>query len=227
MAFTYAYLGTATGHRLESERRFMSTSKLQQTMQRLSRSAKVTFTILSGEEIIKEGRETARHLWNFTRYCAVSYNRRVQRWREGRVYEEFENGWRPVRQSLAGKLPPYSGKYTMQKELKDYWAAKNLSDRCFSYTIKEFDIAMRSWFSNLKSNPRARPPRYAEDPRGLTFEVGRNAKHIGNWQFKLTVLGGHIENRHAIVQVHVRHGVKVRDVKLIRLHPDGAGTIVY
>ena len=198
-------------------------------MNKLARSAKVTFTILEGDTILQEGQEVARHLWNFTRYCALSYNRKVQRWREGRIYEQDKDTgkWYPRRQSLAGKLPKYPGFIGMDKALRDHWAAHKLSDHCFTYTLKEFDIAMRSWFSNLKSNSRARPPRYAEDPRQLTFEVGRNAKHLGDWRFRLTVLGGHIPERHAIVKVHVRPGVKVRDTKLIRVQPDGTGTIVY
>jgi IS605 OrfB family transposase len=86
---------------------------------------------------------------------------------------------------------------------------------------------MRSWFSNLKSNPKARPPRYARDPRQLTFEVGRNAKPLGDWTYRLTVLGGHIPVRYVIVKIHVQPGIKMRDVKLIRVQPGGTGTIVY
>jgi len=198
-------------------------------MDKLARSAKVTFTILEGDAILQEGQEAARHLWNFAHYCAVSYNRKVQRWREGKVYEydKEKDKWYPRRQSLAGKLPKYPGFFGIDRVLRDHWAARKLSDRCFTYTLKEFNAAMLSWFSNLKSNPRARPPRYAEDPRQLTFEVGRNAKHLEDWRFRLTVLGGHIPERHTIVKVHVRPGVKVRDTKLIRVQPDGTGSIVY
>lgn len=179
----------------------------------LTRSAKVTFTIIDGNDILEEGHEVARHLWNFTWWCTVGHNRKLARQRGHR--------------SLAGRLPKYPGNFTMQKELKDYWAAVKLSDRCFSYTVKEFDANMRSWFSNLKSNPDARPPRYSRNPRQLTFEVGRNAKHLGDWQFRLTVLGGSIPERHAVVKMHIRPGVKVKQIKLIRVRPDGTGTVVY
>lgn len=182
----------------------------------LTRAAKVTFTVLSGGDILETGHETARRLWNFTRYCATSYNWRLRRQRQHWPWEVYKS-----------RMPKYLGNFGMQKELKGEPEARMLSDRCFSYTIKEFDIAMRSWFSNLKSNPRARPPRYAEDPRQLTFEVGRNAKPLGDWTYRLTVLGGHIPERHATVKVHVAPGIKMRDIKLIRVQPDGTGTVVH
>lgn len=183
---------------------------------RLTRSAKVTFTILEGQDILDTGHETARHLWNFTRHCAVSYNWKIRRQRNHWPWDVYKH-----------LMPKYPGKFEMQKILKDFWAAQELSDRCFSYTIKEFDIAMRSWFSNLKTNPKARPPRYIEKPRQLTFEAGRNAKPLGDWMCRLTVLGGHIPDRHAIVKVHIQPGIKMKDIKLIRIRPDRTGTVVY
>lgn len=185
-------------------------------MEKLKRSAKVTFEIIEGESILKEGQETARHLWNFTRYCAVGFNYKLRRQRGHWPWEDYKY-----------LMPPYPGNFTIQKELKDYWAAQNLSDRCFSNTIKDFDIAMRSWFSNLKSNPQARPPRYADSPRQLTFEVDRNAKAINEWTYRLTVLGGHIQERHAIVKIRIQPGIKMKDIKLIRIQPDLTGTVVY
>lgn len=66
--------------------------------------------MLEGDAILKEGQEVARHLWNFTRYCAVSYNRKVQRWREGKIYkyDKEKDKWYPRHQSLTGKLPKYA-----------------------------------------------------------------------------------------------------------------------
>jgi putative transposase len=194
----------------------------------LKRAAKTTFTVLSGYSNLVVGHEVARQLWNFTRYCTVSYNRKVQRFREGRIYDQDKEGrWYSHYHSLAGRLPKYTSYYDMLKALRGIEEARTLSDRCFSYTVKEFDIAMRSWFSNLKSNPKARPPRYTQAPRQLTFEVGSNAKSLGDWTYRLTVLGGHVPDRHAVVKVHVPLGIKMRNVKLIRMQPDGTGTIVH
>jgi len=199
---------------------------------KLARSAKVTFTIVSDQDVLAAGHEQARCLWNFMRYCACSYNRRVQRWREGKICILIEDKNGNVkdriyhRQSLAGRLPKgaYPGKYGIDKALRN---ERVLSDRCYTYTISEFDIAMKSWWGNLKSNPKARPPRYCKNPRQLTFELGRNAKHLGDWRFRLTVLGNHTPDRHAIVKMHVRPSIKVCDVKLIRVRSDGTGSIVY
>lgn len=185
-------------------------------MEQLKRSTKVTFTILEGEDILREGQETARHLWNFTRHCAVSFNYRLRQQRGHWPWADYRH-----------LMPPYPGKFAMQKELKDYWAAQNLSDRCFSKTVDEFDIAMRSWFSNLKNNPKARPPRYADIPRQLTFEVGRNAKPVGEWTYRLTVLGKHIKERYAVVKIRLQPGIKMKQIKLIRVQPDLTGTVVY
>jgi putative transposase len=88
--------------------------------------------------------------------------------------------------------------------------------------LQRFDIAMRSWFSNLRTNPAARPPRPIPRDRGreLCFEINRNAKHLDSWSFRLTVLGGHIKNRHAFVKVHIRPGIKVQQVHTIQMQPD-------
>ncbi len=189
-------------------------------MSRLTRSAKITFEVIEGREILKQGHETARHLWNHTWWCAIGHNEKLRR-RRGDGWECFK---RNQAHNRTGEK--YPGQFTMQKELKDFWAAKNLSDRSFSYTVKDFDIAMRSWFSNLKKNPKARPPRYCRDPRILNFEVGRNAKPVGEWAYRLTVLGGHIKDRHVIVKLRVKPGLKMRDIKLIRLQADGTGVVV-
>ena len=188
----------------------------KQKVTRLTRSAKVTYTILEGQDILDSGCETSRHLWNFTRHCVVSYNWKIRRQRNHWPWEVYKD-----------RMSKYPGFFNMQKVLRDFWAGKNLSARCFSYTIKEFDIAMRSWFSNLKSNSEARPPRYAEKPRQLTFEVGCNAKPLGDWIFRLTVLGGHIPERHAIIKMHIQPGIKMKGIKLIRVRPGATGTIVY
>lgn len=172
----------------------------------MQRAVTASIEILDGHNALNGGFAAARALWNTTWWCAVGYNQRLRRQRG-----DF---WRKI------KYPPYPGKFTMQAEMQDFWAYKNLSDRCASYTVKDFDIAMRSWFSNLKSNPDARPPRPIKEGRTLTFEVGRNAKQVGEWTYRLTVLGGHIKERHCIVKVHIRPGVKMSFVKLIRITPE-------
>ena len=186
----------------------------------LNRSAKVSFEILSGKEIILEGQETAKHLWNHMRWCMFGYNEQLRKIR-GDDWDRFKRNLPQVRGVK------YLGKFGIQKEMKDYWAAINLSDRCFSYIVQEFDVSMKSWFSNLKSNPKARPPRYTKQAKQLTFEVGRNAKPIGEWQYRLTVLGGSILERHAVVKLRLAPGIKMKQVKLIRINPDLKGTIVY
>lgn len=195
----------------------------------LTRACQARAEIVEGTEIMAAGQEHARRLWNYLRYCLVSYNRELAR-RRGDISARCCND--PTRRcekcvnrgtrssSLAGKLPKYPGGFTIQKEMQDFEEYRDLSDRCASYTVKDFDIAMRSWFSNLKHNPDARPPRYCESGRTLTFEVGRNAKPSGNFIYKLTVLGGHIAKRHVIACIHVRPNVKMSQVRLLRIKPD-------
>jgi putative transposase len=171
--------------------------------------------IESGQEILQEGHRVARYLWNELWWCAVGHNRKLARARGHK--------------SLAGRLPRYPGKFGMDAATRDYWAFQNLSDRCATYTLSDFDIAMRSWFSNLKQNPDARPPRplKRDARRPLRFEPGRNAKHLGDWRFKLTVLGGHISERHATVKVRICPGIKVSQVKLIQIDPGGRAIVMY
>jgi len=175
---------------------------------RANRSTQAGVCVLSNAEVIQQGRELARCLWNYMRHCLVGNSFYLARIR----------GDIPRR----GSLGSYPGKFTIQKGLQDYPAYRDLADRCASYTVADFDIAMRSWFSNLRSNPRARPPRRCEEPRTLTFEVGRNAKHLLDKTFRLTVLGGHIAERHAFIRLILPDGVKTSDIKLIRIKPDGS-----
>ena len=176
-----------------------------------NRSRQVGIELIAGQGVLQRGHELARDLWNYVRHCAVGYNRHL-----ARVRGEH---------SLAGKLPRYATNFDMQKALIDYPAYHNLASRCAEYTVREFDIAMRSWFANLRSNPRARPPRKVDDLRTLGFEVGRNAKPLGNWMYRLTVLGGHIEERHCIIRLIPQPGMKQADVKLIRVKADSTGVV--
>lgn len=202
------------------------------------KSAKITYTIISGQEVLSAGHEYARNLWNFTRYCAVSFNYRLHSQRIGKLWnDDWKDGYklpdgsvsRYARQSAKGLFPAYPGYNNLKKELRAAEFNLDLSSRCFEHTIEEFDIAMRSWFSNLKSNPKARPPRYCENGRSLTFGLytGGNAKHLGDWIFQCGVLSKHHSDRKAIVKLHIPTGVKVKDISRFRLKPDGTGSIVY
>ncbi len=174
------------------------------------RSIQAGLHVVENEDTLERGFQTTRRLWNYTWWCMFGYNEKLRRAR-GDNWETFKRN---------RSKEKYPGNFTMQKELKDHWAYHDLSDRCASYTVKDFDIACRSWFSNLRSNPDARPPKPTKQARTLTFEVGRNAKPAGNFTYKLTVLGGHIAERHVVVKVHVRPGVKMADVKMLRIKPN-------
>ena len=158
------------------------------------RAVQCSVEVLEGEDVVVRGMEVARHLWNYLR--KLNKERMAQ-----------------------DPIPKYPGAFGWYKLAKESWAFRELSGRCKEYTIKDFDIAMRSFFANLRSNPHARPPRYAEGQRTLTFEVGRNAKPVGNFMYKLTVLSKKAAQRHAVVRLHVRPGVRMKHVKLIRITP--------
>jgi putative transposase len=183
-------------------------------MQKLPRAAKISIQVISGQETLTAGHEAGRALWNFARYCAVGHNWKVRRWRGHWPWEVYKD-----------RMPKFATAFDMQTELRGTEECKAINSRCYEYTLRELYANMRSWFSNVKTNSRARPPRYAREPRQLTFEVGQNAKPLGNWTYRLTVLRGN--DRHAIVKLHVRLGVKMKQIKMIRVQPDGTGTIVY
>lgn len=178
---------------------------------KLARSAKIKIEILEGAESLERGHEVARCLWNYVRYCCKLYSRQYrQRYK-----------WLGL-----GKLK-WPGKYGLDKAFRDHWAGQELSERCFTTVIKEYDVAYRSFMSKRASGQKARRPRYCKEPRQLFFEVGRNAKSLGDWKYRLTVLGGHIQNRHAIVRLHIGPGIKMKDIKIVRVQPDNSGTVVY
>jgi IS605 OrfB family transposase len=180
---------------------------------KLARSAVVGVEVLDGADILEIGHEKARRLWNFIRYCVRVYTQ--QYWRG------------KPRQILGLDKPRWPGKYGLDKAFRGDPLGKALSDRCFSAIIREYDAAYRAFMSNKHQGRRARKPRYCEKPRPLFFEVGRNAKPVGNWMYRLTVLGGHVAERHAIIKIHIRPGIKMRDVKIIRAQPDGTGRVVF
>ena len=190
-------------------------------METLVRAQKITYEVINGGDILERGHETARRLWNYTRWCLIGYNENLRRQR-GDDWDRFKRN-----QAYNQTGEKYPGRFVLQKELKDHWTAKDLSDRCFSETIKDFDVAMRSWFSNLKSNPKAKPPRYSKIPRILKFQVGRNVKPVGNMIYQLTVLGGHIKERHVTIRLKIKPGIKMSEIDWIYLHPDGSGVAIH
>jgi putative transposase len=177
-----------------------------------TRAIKASLHVIEGADVLAEGFRRSRYAWNEVWWCAVGYNSKL-RWK-------IRRDLRSVKELIAkGVYPKYPGKFTMGKELKDHWAFAGLSDRCSGGILDDFDAAMRSWFANVRSNPDARPPRPLSKDKDechiLKFQIGRNAKPVGNWQYRLTVLGGKEERRHTTVQVHVRPGVKMDSIKWI------------
>lgn len=206
------------------------------------RAAIARIEVFDGADILEEGHRTARYLWNQLWWELIGWTRKIQRARGERPkladwptkdYKWFVKNLKQAllagaTSSLAGKLDEYQGKFGIMKEMKDFWAYRDLSDRCASYTVADFDIAMRSWFKNLKTNSRSAPPRpkAKDESRPLRFEVGRNAKHLDSWTFRLTVLGGHIAERHAFVKLCLRPGIKLAQVHLIQIQPGDKQAVV-
>lgn len=216
------------------------------------RVAKAKVEVFGGYEVLADGQRIARYLWNQLWWEQVGWYRkymmrprgdlqrmsdyagkdaskkRDRKWYGRHMAERRDAG--DTTGSLKGKLPKRPGKYTIETEMRDFWAYRDLADRCASYTVAEFDANMRSWFSNLKRNPDARPPRPMRrgTVRPLRFEPGRNAKHLDNWTFRLTVKGGHFsqEERWAFVKLHMPPGVKLTQVRLIQVQPDCEQAIV-
>jgi len=163
---------------------------------KLTRTAKTSVSILSGEDILRQGHHLAGDLWN-----------------ESILYLK--------------KTTPYPGRWNLQKALRPDW--RTLSDRVFSYAILDAHIAWRAFLTHrANGNTRARPPAPSTAPRPLTFEVKRNAFPLGDWTYRLTVLGREIDARHAVVKLRVQPGLKMKQVKLIRLAPSGnTGELIY
>jgi len=159
------------------------------TMTDLYRGIVCKIEIVKGSKVLKTAQYHARHLWNFTRYCAVGYNYRLRKQR---------GDWYGL-----GKMPKYPGSSGMWKAMHDTEEYKSINDRVASYVLRQFDGNMRSWFSNLKSNPKARPPSYAKISPPLTFEVGRNAKLLGMNIWRLSALSGSVDERYVFARIYL------------------------
>jgi len=197
------------------------------------RSIKIGIQIEEGKDILDRGFFLARCLWDDIHWSCFGYIRKLQRAREGKIHIPImKNGkeiWIPALRSLKGRLPKRASLYDMDRELRrTCWAWKELSDRCASYTLREFDAATKAWFQNLKKNTKARPPRMMGKGklRHLRFEHGKGMKHLGDWVFRLTVLGGQIEERHTIVELKPAPGIKVNQVKNLLLFPGNTEAVL-
>lgn len=201
-------------------------------MNTATRSCKVTVEILRGKDVLVRGHEVARHLWNYIRYCvklhgAQHYPRsRKLGKRKNKKGEWVDNWQRPVRKNLCQGRLPWPGKYGLDKAFRGIWPGNALNDRCYSGVIRGYAGAYEAFMSKVSGGRKARPPHYCENPRPLFFD-SRNTKHLGSWQFRLTVLGGRGPHRHAVVKLHVRPGLKVRDIRTLTVHPDGVGVVTY
>jgi len=177
------------------------------------RSTSCRLDILQGQDVLECAQKGARRLYNLTRYCAVSFNRKLARARG--------------HSSLAGKLPKYPRFAGMWKALHDTDEYRALNDRLATYVLRGFDTSMRSWFSNLKSNPKARPPRYAETAPPLVFEIGQNARLYADGIVRLTALPGTVENRHIYARLYLPPLTCPERVKNIKILSDGRCIVTY
>lgn len=171
--------------------------------------------IKRGLGVLQSAQELARKLYNFMRYCAVGFNRKSARARGDA--------------SLAGKLPKYPGAIGMWKALHDTEEYSALNDRTANYVIRGFDTSMRSWFSNLKKNPDARPPRYLEQGKfpPLTFEIGRNAKWYDDGIVRLSALSGSVEDRYIYARIYLPPLTTPERVESIKILSDGQCAVSY
>lgn len=184
-------------------------------MGNLCRGVMARMEIISGDNVLLSGRICARSLYNFVRYCAIGYN-----WKLAKARGDF---------SLKGKLPKYPSSIDMWKAMFDTGEYKALNDRVASYILRGFDASMRSWFGNLKVNPDARPPRHLSKDQfpPLTFEVGRNAKYLGDSIYRLSVLSGKNPDRHVVCRVYLPPLTNHDCVESIKLLANGQCSISY
>jgi putative transposase len=162
---------------------------------------------------LRTAQEYARRLYNFTRYCAVAYNYRLRKQR---------GDWFRL-----GKMPKYPGYAGMWQAMHDDEYYKVLNDRVASYILRLFDQMMRSWFSNLKHNPRARPPRYAEKPPPLTFVIGRNGKYLGDGTWRFSALSGNLIDRFITAKIYLPPLTTPERIASIKILHDGRCAISY
>lgn len=123
-----------------------------------------------------------------------------------------------------GSIAPWT---QLQQALRQEGSTYGLHDRCFSYTIRRFNANLRVWYNQRRRQPHLQPPGYAYQPQPLLFEVGRNAAPIGPWTYRLTVLSEDRTDRHALVKLQLRPGVKMAQVKSIQIQPNLKAIVTY
>jgi len=169
--------------------------------------------IIGSKKVMHTAQENARNLYNFVRYCNQVYNYRLRKVR---------GDWLKL-----GEMPKYPGSIGMWRAMKDDELYKSLGDKTAMYIIRHYDQMFRSWMSNVKSNPNARPPRYAKNAPPLTFEAGRTAKHLGMNIWRFTALSGIIEDRYIFAKLYLPPMTNPDRVKSIKILHDGRCAVSY
>lgn len=164
------------------------------------RVARVTLDIFSGGSTLGLGSEFACQLWNQAR---------------AQQEQHFQ------------QTGQYLHLFQLQKVLRRQYGTLHLSDRCFSFVLRRYQGNLSTWFKNRQAYPKGNPPGVATEPQPLQFEVGRNAKPIAPWTYRLTVLKNETRERYAVVKILTRPGVKMGQVKLIQVQPDLTGLLTY
>lgn len=162
------------------------------------RTARPRLTILTGEEVLLEGGELVRRLWN-----------KARSWQRQYRFDHYS-------------FAPWT---ELQAGLRRDGFTYGLNDRCFSYALRRFNANLMVW--DHSRQPDLQPPGYAHQPQPILFEVGRNAKPVGPWTYRLSVLNKKQPIRHALVKLQLRPGIKMAQVKMIQVQPDLRVIVTY
>lgn len=165
-----------------------------------TRTARARLTVLEGQDLLITGSNLARPLWNQAR------------------------AWQRRHYQQTGTYVPWT---KLQQALRRQGGTFGLHDRCFSYTVRRYNANLRVWTHQRRHQPDLHPPGYAYRPQPLLFEVGRNARPVAPWIYRLTVLSGDWAARHALVKLQLRPGIKMAQVKNIQIQPDLSAILTY
>ena len=182
----------------------------------MQRAVQASIEVIEGGHVLDRGMLIARSIWREAHWCAIGYN-----WRLTQQRGHNHPAYRKLRSRL---LPKRASAYDMGKIFRaaetEYPEFKRLNSRCAENILKEMDTAVKSFMSNIKrGRADMRPPKPGHGPKTLTFDL-RNMKRVGNWEYRLAVLGGTKGERHCTVRVHVRPGVKMSEIKILRITPE-------
>ena len=194
-----------------------------------NRTIRVGVRVLEGQEILSEGQEAARQLWNLACQCVRIGDSPAFVAPSGYICVGDDNRVVQRNGTRANKLFRSAfHKFGLWYTLKDTHEYQHLSSYIANCVLSDYNAAWTGYFEAFKAgsgNSKPRPPGPTGKLRPLRFEIGRNAKHEGNWQFKLTVLGAKIADRHCTVKIKVKPGVKVAQVKHIIVNSDGTAAL--